>query len=273
MPEAWSHRCGSSSAILHGVETACTTPIGWEIGLLTDQYWRVTGVLGAGGWGLVAGSAFVIGGVARQRSNLSTHLIGLLTGFGAGALIAAVAYELVDEAGRLSGGSGLVGLGLIVGSLIYLLATGYWGSTDEEIDVSFRSLLVTVVPEAVIIVGGLLSGHHIGPAMITAVFLCGVPEAFVATGRLIDIGLSPRAILLQWSGLALLCGISSAVAFAVLDGAGEHTVAIVLALAGGAVLTELTTELVPESRKLAGPLAGTAAVIGFAIVFGLVEVV
>ena len=39
-----------------------------------------------------------------------------------------------------------------------------------------------------------------------------------------------------------------------------------------AVLTELTTELVPEGRELAGPLAGTAAVVGFALVFGLVEV-
>ena len=48
--------------------------------------------------------------------------------------------------------------------------------------------------------------------------------------------------------------------------------ALVLAVAGGMVLTELTTELVPEARLLAGPLAGTAAVIGFALVFGLVEV-
>jgi len=228
--------------------------------------------MSAGGWGLVAGSALVIGGVARQRLDLSTRTIGLLTGFGAGALIAAVAYELVDEAGRLSGGNGLVGLGLIVGSILYLFATGYGGSTEEAIDVSFRSLLVTVVPEAIIIVGSLLSEHHFGPAVIMAVVVCGIPEAFVATGRLIDLGLSPRTIDLQWAGLALLCGISAAIAYAVLSRAQEHTVAIVLALAGGAVLTELTTELVPEARNLAGPLAGTAAVIGFAIVFGLVEV-
>ena len=57
-----------------------------------------------------------------------------------------------------------------------------------------------------------------------------------------------------------------------LEDASEGRVAVVLAVAGGAVLTELTTELVPEGRLLAGPLAGTAAVIGFALVFGLVEV-
>jgi zinc transporter ZupT len=69
-----------------------------------------------------------------------------------------------------------------------------------------------------------------------------------------------------------VCAGSAGIAYALLDNAPEGTVAIVLAVAGGAVLTELTTELVPEGRELAGPLAGTAAVIGFALVFGLVEV-
>ena len=231
------------------------------------------GAVEAAGWGLVAGSAFVIGGVAGLRLKVSDRAVGLVTGFGAGALIAAVAYELVDEAGRLSGGSGRVGLGLIVGSLVFLFATGYWDARERSLDVSFRSLAVTVVPEAVIIVGSLLSGHHIGPAVISAVFLCGVPEAFVATGRLTAAGLTPRLIVLIWSGLALVCAISAGVAFVVLDQRREGVVAFTLALAGGAVLTELTTELVPESRALAGPIAGTAAVVGFAIVFALVELV
>jgi ZIP family zinc transporter len=230
------------------------------------------GALDAAGWGLVAGSAFVIGGVAALRVRVSDRAVGLLTGFGAGALVAAVAYELVDEAGRLSGGSGRVGVGLIVGSLIYLLATGYWDTRVDRLEVSFRSLVVTVIPEAVIIVGSLLSGHHIGLAVISAVFLCGIPEAFVATGRLTAAGLTPRLVVLVWTGMALVCGISAGISFLLLDGAGEGVVAFTLALAGGAVLTEITTELVPESRALAGPLAGTAAVIGFAIVFALVEV-
>jgi zinc transporter, ZIP family len=55
-------------------------------------------MVGALGWGLVAGSAFVIGGVHALRVVLSSRAVGLLMGFGSGALIAAVAYELVDEA-------------------------------------------------------------------------------------------------------------------------------------------------------------------------------
>jgi ZIP family zinc transporter len=229
------------------------------------------GGLAAAGWGLVAGSAFVIGGVAGLRLDPPRRMVGLVTGFGAGALVAAVAYELVDEAARLSSGTGWVALGLIAGSLVYLLATGYWSSPDEVVRVSFRSLAVTVVPEAVIIVGSLLSGHHIGLAVIGAVFMCGIPEAFGATGQLIDAGHSQRMIVVVWCVMAIVCSISAGVAFVLLDGAPEGLVAFVLASAGGAVLTELTTELVPRARALAGPIAGTAVVIGFGLAFGLVE--
>lgn len=230
-------------------------------------------MLGALGWGLVAGSALVVGGLLALRFTLSDRSLGLLTGFGAGALIAAVAYELVDEAGQLADGNGRVGVGLVIGSLVYLFATGYWGSYDEGIHVSLRALAVTVVPEAVIIVGGLLAGHHVSAAVIGAIFMCGVPEAFVATERLTDLGLSARRVMAIWGGMTLGCGVAAAAAYGLLDDASTSTVALVLAVAGGIVLTELTTELVPESRALAGPLAGTAVVIGFGLVFALVEVV
>ena len=78
-------------------------------------------------------------------------------------------YEAVDEAGRLSGGSGLVGLGLIIGSLI--CSAGYWGSATTW---SVAVPCGLAACEAIIIVGSLLSGHH-PPAVIIAVF-CSIAE-------------------------------------------------------------------------------------------------
>ena len=72
--------------------------------------------------------------------------------------------------------------------------------------------------------------------------------------------------------MAVLCGLSAGVAYLLLDPASESLVAFVLAAAGGAVLTELTTELIPDARHLAGPLAGPATVVGFGLVFALIEV-
>ena len=83
----------------------------------------------------------------------------------------------------------------------------------------------------------------------------------------------PRSIArVAIPGITRVVRASAGIAYALLDHAPDGRVAVVLAVAGGAVLTELTTELVPEGRLLAGPLAGTAVVIGFALVFGLVEV-
>jgi ZIP family zinc transporter len=226
-------------------------------------------VFGALLWGLVAGSAFLLGGALALRVALGQGAIGLLMGFGGGSLIAAVSYELVDEAGQLASGGGTVALGLIIGSLAYLLATGRW--TGGHGHLTARSLSAVVVPEAIVIVGSLIHGH-LGPPVIAAVFLCGVPEGFAATKRLHASGRQARQILGLWLILALVCGAAAAIGYAVLDGARPGTVAIVMAIAGGAVLTELTTELVPEAYRQAGARTGTAAVVGFAMVFALSEV-
>ncbi len=220
-------------------------------------------------WGLVAGSAFLLGGALALHVPLRQGAIGLLMGFGGGALIAAVAYELVDEAGQLSTGGGTVALGLIIGSLAYLLATGRWSGGHGHL--TARSLSAVVVPEAIVIVGSLLQ-DHLGAPVIAAVFLCGVPEGFAATKRLHAGGRSDREILGLWVGLALVCGVAALIGYALLDDARPGTVAIVMAIAGGAVLTELTTELVPEAYREAGARTGTAAVVGFALVFALSEV-
>ena len=41
------------------------------------------------------------------------RLLGLIMGFGAGVLISAVAYELVEEAFETSAGNGEIALGLV----------------------------------------------------------------------------------------------------------------------------------------------------------------
>lgn len=235
----------------------------------------VADVGGALLWGLVAGSSFVVGGALALRFGLSPRTVGMLMGFGGGALIAAVAYELVDEADRLSGGTGHVGSGLILGSVLYLVATVGWrldrphGHSADRLHA--LPVVAIVIPEAVVVVGSLLN-DHLSVAVILAVFLCGVPEGFVVTGRLRAGGRSPAQVMSVWAGLMVVCGVAAALVYAWLDGARPGTIAFVLALAGGAVLTELTTELVPEGYERAGSRMGIAVVVGFAMVFALADI-
>ena len=64
-------------------------------------------------WGALAASSLLIGAALALRVRVSGRVAGLVLAFGAGVLISAVAYELVEEAFSTSHGSGWVAAGLV----------------------------------------------------------------------------------------------------------------------------------------------------------------
>ena len=50
------------------------------------------------GWGILAASSLVIGALVALRFRIGLRVIGLILAFGAGVLISAVAFDLVEEA-------------------------------------------------------------------------------------------------------------------------------------------------------------------------------
>jgi ZIP family zinc transporter len=75
--------------------------------------------------------------------------------------------------------------------------------------------------------------------------------------------LPPRRLPLQARRGASLLG------YVALDAASPRTVAIVLAFAGGAVLTMLANTMMPEALHHGGKLAGFITTVGFAVAFGI----
>ena len=59
--------------------------------------------LHAGLWGLIAGGALVVGAAIAWWVRVPATVIAGITAFGAGVLISALAFELVDEAVRQGG--------------------------------------------------------------------------------------------------------------------------------------------------------------------------
>jgi len=55
-------------------------------------------VAGAFGWGTLAASSLIIGAAIALTLRIGVRTIGLIMGFGAGVLISAVAFDLVEEA-------------------------------------------------------------------------------------------------------------------------------------------------------------------------------
>src|SRR5512140_1329991 len=80
-------------------------------------------MLEAATWGLIAASSLVIGSALTFWLKPSRKLIGLIMGFGAGALISAIAYDLVEDAAA-SGRTLALTAGLALGAITFFI--GDW---------------------------------------------------------------------------------------------------------------------------------------------------
>jgi len=73
--------------------------------------------LQAGGWGLVAGGALVLGASIAWFVRVPQTVVSAIMAFGSGVLISALAFDLVDEAER-QGGVGLTVVGFLGGAVV-----------------------------------------------------------------------------------------------------------------------------------------------------------
>src|SRR5688572_22350618 len=70
-------------------------------------------------WGIASASSLLIGALIALRFSLPPRVVGLVMGFGAGALISAVSFELIEEAIEATRGTWVVGVGIAAGALTF----------------------------------------------------------------------------------------------------------------------------------------------------------
>jgi ZIP family zinc transporter len=233
-------------------------------------------------WGLLAGSSLIVGGLLTVSVRIPEILLGLIMAFGAGVLVSAVAYELVGEAFATSAGRGGVALGLFAGAGVFFVGDTLierFGGRERKSSGGEQSagsplaivlgIVLDGIPESIVIGLGLLEGGGVSVAVIAAVFLSNLPEAIAATTGLAKAGWPRRRMLGLWSAVTVVCALASLLGYTAFDTASPRTVAIVLAFAGGAILTMLAQTMMPEAYKHGGRLVGLATTFGFALAFAL----
>jgi zinc transporter, ZIP family len=234
------------------------------------------------GWGALAASSLVIGGALALRFRIGGRALGLVMGFGAGVLISAVAYELVEEGFTTADSGGWVAVGLFAGALTFfvgdeLIARSGGGmrksmSGEQEEGTALAIVLGIVldgIPESVVIGLTLLEGGTVSVAMLVAVFLSNLPESVAATSGLAVAGWRGSRILWLWVLVALVSALASLAGYGLFGGASPNAVAFVLAFAGGAILTMLAETMMPEAYLRGGKVVGLATTLGFAVAFAV----
>jgi ZIP family zinc transporter len=235
-------------------------------------------------WGLLAGSSLLIGAFVALELKPSPRVVGLFMAFGAGVLISAVAYDLVEDAFDLANGSGSMFAGIAAGALTFYLgdraiaghAQNRKHSEAEHDAEAFEAIaLATVldgIPESIVIGTSLIGGGSISVAIIVAVFLSNLPEAIGATSGMANSGFPRARLLRMWTGITLITGVAAALGFALFDAASSEALAFVQAFSGGALLTMLSSTMLPEAVRGAGREVGLVTVLGFSLAFLLVQI-
>jgi zinc transporter, ZIP family len=233
-------------------------------------------------WGLLGAGSLLIGAFFAGHRALHPRPLGLLMGFGAGVLLSAVSFELLEEAFEVSGDSGGVFLGFFAGALVFyfgdlaISSAGYRNRKDVDGAPQDASGLAIVlgaaldgVPESAVLGLTLLQTGSIGVSMLVAVFVSNIPEAIAATASLRNGGWPMTRVYRLWTVIVLVSATAAGAGYLLLDDASAGVVAFTLAFAGGAILTMLSTSMMPEAYEHAGRPVGLVTTLGFAVAFGI----
>jgi ZIP family zinc transporter len=242
----------------------------------------------AGLWGLLAGSALLIGALFAYFLKIPQRIVAGVMAFGAGVLLSAISLELMEESFNLGGYYSMI-MGFIVGAAIFTVINVYLsrkgakhrkrsGEQLKSISDDGNSLAIVAgsiidgIPESIAIGITLITGGAVSVATVVAIFISNVPEGLSSTAGLKNAGWELKTIFLMWSSIAIISGIASLLGYAVFSHFPDEVVSFTLALAAGGILAMLIDTMIPEAFSETHDMAGLITVLGFIVSFVLSKI-
>ena len=245
-------------------------------------------------FGAIAQSALIVGAllVWKFPRLKKPAIVGGLMAFGAGAVISAVAIDLVavsyDEAGELPTALG-IGLGCIIYFLIIRLlerrgedelpgefveeevghgdahgSIEVHGATKKEARNLTVGMVIDGVPESVAVGLTLHTGSAgASAALVGSIFIAAIPEAIGIAAALLAGGIVLGSVLLRFSFIVIIGAVFAAIGYSLLYGASDSTQALIQSIAAGALLVVVINEMIPIAVRSIKGWAGIIGVGGF----------
>lgn len=239
----------------------------------------------AGAWGLASGSSLVLGAAASYAFNPSRRVVAGFMAFGCGVLIAALAFELMDEAAQNSGVA-VASLAFIAGACAFTfpnILLNRWGAARRKHSGSEQpsteqggsglalalGALLDGIPEGLVIGVSALNGGAVSWVMLAAVSLSNFPEGLGSVSGMRKAGRSRCYVFGVWGAIAFASGVAALLGNLLLADAPPAVIAAVSAIAAGAILAMLVETMVPEAFEVARDYSGLIAAFGFVAAYAL----
>ncbi|MFD1829921.1 ZIP family metal transporter [Streptomyces desertarenae] len=248
----------------------------------------MAGVVEAGAWGLVAGSALLVGAVLGYVVRIPRMVIASVMAFGAGVLLSAVSFELIAEAHE-EAGLPPAAVGLLAGAAAYTAGnaalarrgarhrkrSGHRKQQPSEEEQSGSGLALALgalldgVPESAVIGVGLAHGGAVSLVTVAAVFISNIPEGLSSSAGMKRAGRGSGYVFGVWGAIAAASTVAAMVGYAVVGGLSPAVVAAVTAVAAGAILAMIADTMIPEAFEDTHLAIGLITVAGFLVSFTL----
>ena len=237
-------------------------------------------------WGLLAGGALVIGAGIAWFLDVPQRVIAAIMAFGAGVLISALAFELM-EAAYDRGGFDSTAIGFVGGAAVYTLANWILArhgakhrkrsqhQQPSESQDSGSGLAIAVgalldgIPESIVIGLSMLQGGAVSWVAVIAIFLSNIPEGLSSAAGMRHAGRSATYVFGVWITIAVLSGMASWVGYVLFRDFPSGVIAGTTAVAAGAILSMLADTMMPEAFEHEHNATGLITVIGFICAFAL----
>jgi ZIP family zinc transporter len=244
----------------------------------------------AGLWGLVAGSALLLGAFVGYAVRVPARVIATIMAFGAGVLLSAVSFELVGEAYE-QGGLAPAAVGTLGGAVAFTAGNAWLarrGARDRkrsghhagQAQPSERQqggsglalalgALLDGVPESAVIGVSLLEGGAVSMVTVAAVFISNVPEGLSSAAGMKKAGRGKGYVFGVWGAIAAASAVSAVLGYTVVGDFSPFVIATVTAVAAGAILAMVADTMIPEAFQETHLAVGLTTVAGFLLSFAL----